>query len=74
MSEPSDAEWEAVTQSILARAPDRIWTYVTVLTPMEWPAMMRGYVSHKADLSDLGEPYLSAVKEALKVREGIHGK
>ena len=30
-----------------------------------WPHVESGYIYHKIDLSDLGEPYLSAVKESL---------
>ena len=31
----------------------------------EWPLVETGYIFHKLDLSDLGEPYLSAVKISL---------
>jgi len=30
-----------------------------------WPFVETGCIYHKIDLSDLGEPYLSAVKESL---------
>ena len=30
-----------------------------------WPFTETGYIYHKIDLSDLGEPYLSAVKKSL---------
>jgi hypothetical protein len=30
-----------------------------------WPFVETGFIYHKIDLSDLGEPYLSAVKESL---------
>lgn len=31
----------------------------------EWPFTEVGYIYHKIDLSDLEEPYLSAVKKSL---------
>jgi hypothetical protein len=31
----------------------------------EWPMVEIGFIYHKMDLSDLGEPYLSAVKASL---------
>lgn len=31
----------------------------------EWPLTETGYIYHKIDLSDLAEPYLSAVKKSL---------
>jgi len=30
-----------------------------------WPLTEIGFIYHKIDLSDLGEPYLSAVKESI---------
>lgn len=30
-----------------------------------WPHAETGYIYHKTDLSDLAEPYLSAVKKSL---------
>jgi hypothetical protein len=48
---------------------DRVWTYVTVRTDHDYPWTLAGFVSHRRDLSDLGEPYLSAVKDALALRE-----
>ena len=30
-----------------------------------WPSTELGYIYHKIDLSDLAEPYLSAVKKSL---------
>jgi hypothetical protein len=30
-----------------------------------WPFVETGYIYHKIDLSDLAEPYLSAVRESL---------
>jgi hypothetical protein len=30
-----------------------------------WPLVEIGYIYHKVDLTDLGEPYLSAVKRSL---------
>lgn len=40
---------------------DRQLTYVEVRTGHDWPWVEVGLVSHRPDLSDLGEPYLSAV-------------
>lgn len=31
----------------------------------KWPLTETGYIYHKIDLSDLAEPYLSAVKKSL---------
>ena len=31
----------------------------------EWPMTEVGFIYHKIDLSDLAEPYLSAVKQSL---------
>ena len=31
----------------------------------KWPLVETGFIYHKIDLSDLGEPYLSAVKKSL---------
>jgi len=36
----------------------------------EWPFIETGYIYHKIDLSDLDEPYLSAVKESLAKEVG----
>ena len=43
---------------------DVCWTYVEIRGGGEWPWTLAEYVRHKLDLSDLGEPYLSAVKRA----------
>lgn len=32
----------------------------------EWPFTETGYIYHRIDLSDLAEPYLSAVKKTLE--------
>ncbi len=58
-----DKPWSVVPQD------ERVWTYVHYTEPgKEWPFTTIGYVFHRPDLSDLGEPYLSAVKEALASR------
>lgn len=44
------------------------WTYVRDIAVFGSDATMFGWVSHKEDLSDLQEPYLSAVKQALEAR------
>lgn len=48
----------------------RVWTYITYTEPngeySSWT--MAGFISHRPDLSDLSEPYLSAVKRALAAR------
>ena len=59
---------------LIERPDDVQWTYVNVGTGMEWPRAMSGYVRHRRDLSDLGEPYLSAVKEARRVRIEARGR
>lgn len=46
-----------------------VWTYVQItettgLGSPDFPFTTSGYVMHKPDLSDLDEPYLSAVKRA----------
>jgi hypothetical protein len=43
---------------------DRVLTYVHVPTGDAWPWTEVGWVFHRLDLSDLGEPYLSAVIKA----------
>ena len=35
----------------------------------EWPLTETGYIYHKLDLSDLAEPYLSAVRKTLEAEE-----
>lgn len=35
----------------------------------EWPVTETGYIYHKMDLSDLAEPYLSAVRKTLEAEE-----
>jgi hypothetical protein len=42
----------------------RIWTYCAVRYEY---GDAPGWVSHKPDLSDIAEPYLSAVREARRV-------
>lgn len=44
-------------------------TYVSIRGPGDWPFTECGYVLHRRDLTDLGEPYLSAVREARAVRD-----
>ena len=39
---------------------------------LEYPVVETGYIYHKIDLSDLDEPYLSAVKQSLA--EGLTPK
>ena len=34
-----------------------------------WPIVEHGFIYHKIDLSDLAEPYLSAVKKTLLARK-----
>jgi len=43
----------------------RFTSYRLVLDAGPWPFVETGYIYHKIDLSDLGEPYLSAVKRSL---------
>lgn len=41
------------------------WTYVHYTeTGKEWPYIIIGWVHHRLDLSDVDEPYLSAIKAA----------
>lgn len=42
---------------------DEQWTFVRIVDKGTFPFTMSGFVKHKRDLSDLAEPYLSAVKE-----------
>lgn len=46
-------------------AHDRRITRVVTHSDHEWPFVSESYISHKADLSDLGEPYLSEVRRAI---------
>lgn len=43
----------------------RFTEYRIVHSKEEWPLIEWGHIYHKTDLSDLEEPYLSVVKEAL---------
>jgi hypothetical protein len=43
----------------------RFTSYRLVQDDGPWPLTETGYIYHKIDLSDLGEPYLSAVKKSL---------
>lgn len=36
-----------------------------------WPHIETGYVYHKIDLSDVAEPYLSAIKKTLEGEQDI---
>ena len=53
---------------IVSEVGDRVWTYVTLKQSGDWPFTMAGYIGHRVDLSDLDEPFLSAVKETLAKR------
>lgn len=63
---------EPFVQFSSAELVPRMWTYVSIAQSMgessPYPFHMTGYVMHKPDLSDLGEPYLSAVREAISQR------
>lgn len=49
---------------------ERHWTHYKLRTCTNgWWSTEMGVVSHLPDLSDLGEPYLSAVKEALREKQ-----
>lgn len=41
------------------------FTSYSITGPGPYPFTETGYIYHKLDLSDLGEPYLSAVKKSL---------
>lgn len=40
-------------------------TMVNMVDDQPWPFHTTAWISHRRDLSDLGEPYLSAVRAAL---------
>lgn len=48
--------------------PKMVVTYVTIRGEGEFPFTEASYVMHREDLSDLREPYLSAVREARRNR------
>lgn len=43
-------------------------TFVYIRGKGDWPFIEASYVIHREDLSDLGEPYLSAVKQARAIK------
>lgn len=43
----------------------RFTSYRLENTGGQWPLVEMGHIYHKIDLSDLAEPYLSAVKKSL---------
>ena len=45
------------------------FTYVEHVGEGIFPFRTTGFIYHRKDLSDLGEPYLTMVKEALASRE-----
>lgn len=55
---------------VIALPPERMWTNYTLRTNCNgWWNTEMGVICHKPDLSDLGEPYLSAVRQTLLERK-----
>jgi hypothetical protein len=47
---------------------DMTWTYVRIFSDHAYPFVEASHVYHREDLSDLDEPYLSAVKAARELK------
>lgn len=52
----------------------RVMSFVTIRGDGDYPLTQAGWIFHKEDLSDLGEPYLSAVKAFRECRAVISRK
>lgn len=56
------------------RPGDMVSTYVEIAGLGGYPFMQCSHVIHRRDLSDLGEPYLSAVKAARERHDQATGR
>jgi hypothetical protein len=57
--------WLLEAEEKMTSSPGYRFTAYRIEHPGEWSFIERGFIYHRIDLSDLGEPYLSAVKESL---------
>lgn len=56
------------------KQPKMTSTRYRIVSDHEYPFLQTGVIIHREGLSDLGEPYLSAVKEARAERDRARGR